>query len=177
MTSASSLRSTGFCKWLNSHFFPNCFLKKKKLETGQIEGKMCHSLPEFQAVVSLNQSVCSEPRTFHAQLFELHSLLFRNPSLSFSHPSLSIYGLVSSLALCLFPGIDYVPPLMSWATPSVPVSWNTCPVMSCRERTLSSATRWWRRKPTRSRTSSSARRTSTRTRGVQIARLRCRGCR
>lgn len=92
-----------------------------------------------------------------------------------SHPSWSIYCLDSSLAVCPFPGIGYVPQPTSWETPLVPASWNTCPVMSCRGRTPSSATRWWRRR-TRSRTSSSARRTSTRTRGARKARLRCRGC-
>lgn len=107
----------------------------------------------------------------------LHSSVcsFAFPDLCLSRPVMFISCFVSSPALCLYPGTGYVPPLMSLETPSVPVLWNTCPATSYRERTLSSATRWWRRQ-TRSRTSSSARRTSTRTRGAQRARLRCRRC-
>lgn len=107
----------------------------------------------------------------------LHSSVcsFAFPHLCLSHPFMFISCFVTSPALCLYPGTGYVPPLMSLETPSVPVLWNTCPATSYRERTLSSATRWWRRQ-TRSRTSSSARRTSTRTRGAHRARLRCRRC-
>lgn len=95
-----------------------------------------------------------------------------------SRPFYSIFtsSLLSSSALCLFPGTDYAPPLTSLETPSVPVSWNICPVTSCREKMLSLPTPWWWKRWTRSRTGSSARRMNMRMRGALRVRPKCRRC-
>lgn len=174
MTSASSLRLTGFCKWLDSLFFFK-FFGEKNWKLGQIDDKMYYSCLSFRLQpTQINPfAVNHKPSMLNCLHSSLCSFAFLH--LCLSRPSSSIYCFVSSLVLWLLPGIGYAPQLMCWETPSVPVSWNTCPVMSCRGRTLSWATQWWRRQ-TRSRTSSSARRTSTRTRGVPRARRRCRGC-